>query len=323
MTKTITIAVTAKNEEASIECCLESLRASVRCAEATLPVRFDIVAVIDDCTDRTLEIVRSFRGIRTVESSGGIVEAQRKVAGSKPFVIFSDADILIDEQTVPAVCRMMLDKPNVQVAYPKKKPLPPQRGTLLAQALYFYNQVNGFQKPRRYFNGKFFAIRDWKIPTRAELEPRLSRIPVDRFYNFHAGMRVDDIYLSRDILYRYGPDAIHEVPDGEIYFRPPETFSGMYRTYHRMRLEIERLNLLFPETIPFHQQRGYDWNAVRDASLWDRTLWRIFRLALGLCIVRYNCEKFYYQRISSTPCPAWKPISETKTRISSDMVIPA
>ena len=43
------------------------------------------------------------------------------------------------ENTVTAVCRVMLDRPRVQIAYPKKQPLPPTRNTLLAQALYCYN----------------------------------------------------------------------------------------------------------------------------------------------------------------------------------------
>jgi hypothetical protein len=209
----------------------------------------------------------------------------------------------------------------VQIAYPRKKPLAPVRGTLLASALHCYNRVNGFQEPRRYFNGKFFAIRDWQVPTRAELQPRLTALPVDRFYDFHAGLRVDDIWLSRDVLRRHGPGAIREVEHGDIQFRAPETFRGMYRTYHRMRREIERLNRMFPETVPVHQQRGYDWNAVRRAPAKDRWLWRVFRLALGACRVRYRCEKFFYQRVSATTCAPWKPIEETKQ--SLDLVLPA
>lgn len=317
---TLCLAITARNEERALGPCLRSLLRAVEHAEARLPLRFDVVVIADDCRDRTAEIARSFPRVRVLASSGGKVEAQRRVANTTPFVLFSDADILFTDTTVTAVCEAMLARPDRQIAYPGKRPLAPVRATLLAQALHCYNRVNGFQEPRRYFNGKFFAIRDWRVPTLAELGPRLAALPRDRFYDFHGGMRVDDIWLSRDILRRYGPDAIGEVAGGDIWYRPPETFTGMYRTYHRMRLEIERLNWMFPETVPVHQRRGYDWAAVRRAPARDRRLWRTFRVALGLCQVRYRAEKFYYQRLSPTVCTPWKAIDETKH--SLDIVLP-
>lgn len=317
----IRLAVIARNEERALPRCLPSLLCSVGIAEARLPLRFDVVVVADECSDETARVAGSFPRVQVITSAGGKVEAQRQVANSTPFVLFSDADILVTENTVAAVCDAMLADSQLQVAYPRKRPLPPVRSTLLASAIHCYNRVNGFQQPRRYFNGKFFAIRHWHMPTLAELRPRLASLPEDRFYDFHAGMRVDDIWLSRDILRRHGPDAIREVAEGEIWFRAPETFEGMYRTYHRMRLEIERLNQIFPETVTAHQQRGYDWETVRRASAKDRWLWRFFRLALGVCRLRYRCEKFYYQRLSQTVCAPWKPVQETKQ--SLDIVRPA
>jgi len=182
--------------------------------------------------------------------------------------------------------------------------------------------VNGFQDARRYFNGKLFAIRDWQMPTLAELQPRLARLSPDGFYDFHAGMRIDDIYLSRDILLRHGREAVHEATDGEIFFRPPETFAGMYHTYRRMRLEIERLNILFPESVPAHQARRFQRDAERRAPLRDRLLWRWFRVWLGVCIVRYYLEKVYYRRLAAQPCPAWPAIHETKGALCPDIAPP-
>ena len=316
----IRLAVTARNEQQTIAACLRSVVRSIEIAEVRLPLRFDLVVIADDCTDATVTIAQSFPRVRVILSSGGKVAAQRQVANTSAFVVFSDADILLTENTVTQVCRAMLENPDLQIAYPGKRPLPPGRNSLLASALYCYNRVNGFQEPRRYFNGKFFAIRDWRTPSIADLAPRLVSLPRDRFYDFHGGMRIDDIWLSRDILRRYGAATIREVESGDIWYRPPETFTGMYRTYHRMRLEIERLNQLFPETVPVHQHRGYDRPAVRRASRKDRWLWRTFRLALGVCRIRYRLEKFYYQRLSRSVCAPWKTIAETKQ--SLDTVLP-
>lgn len=318
MSERITIGVTAKNEERCIGATLETLLKAASLAESERIGLFEVVAILDDCTDTTEEVVRRFPSVGVIRSSGGLIEAQRKIAGRRPFVIFSDADILIGENVIAELVRTMLSEPTLQVAYPRKRPLPPERHSLMADALHCYNRVEGFQQSRRYFNGKLFAIRDWNAPTLEELAPRLAGLSRDGFYDFHAGFRVDDIWLSRDILRRHGADAIRELPHVEIRYRPPETFEGMYRMYLRMRREIERLDLMFPETRREHQTRGYDREAERRAPIRDRLLWRVFRVALGFCRARYAAERFYFQRISSRLISAWKPVPETKTPLPDE-----
>ena len=321
----IPLAVTAKNEESVIAACLDSLLAAVGYAEDRLRIGFDVVVVLDDCSDRTAEIAEGFERVRTIVSSGGIVEAQRTMSGASPWIVYYDADIAVDATTLHDVARAMLDEPLVQVAYPKKVPVQSGRKSLLAQALFTYNRFNGFQTPRRYFNGRFFAIRNWHVPSIRDLENRLASLPRDRFYDYHAGVRVDDIYLSRDILARYGPGAIRETEGGLVYYRPPATFAGMYRTYRRMRMEIERLNVIFPETAGVHARygrRGYDRDAVRRAGLRERWLWRYFRLALGVCQTLYRMERFYYRHLSSRTCIPWQPIEESKLPMSCDTIPP-
>jgi glycosyltransferase involved in cell wall biosynthesis len=317
----IHLAVCARNEARAIGGCLTSLLQAVAVAEKQLPLVFDVVVIADDCTDETERIAQSFGRVRVQPSTGGKVEAQRRVANTTPFVVFSDADILVSENALTDVCRVMLENPALQVAYATKQPLAPSRSTLLARALYSYNRLNGFQVRRKYFNARFFAIRDWRVPTVVELEPRLSRLPRDRFYRLQAGILVDDIWLSRDILQRYGPQAIREVDTAQVWYRPPETFEGMHRTYLRMRRDIERLNLIFPETVRVHQKRGYDREAFRAASSGECWLWRVFQAALLLCRIRYRAEKFYYQHLSPRDCVPWKPVEESKQ--SLDTVRPA
>jgi hypothetical protein len=209
----------------------------------------------------------------------------------------------------------------VQVAYPSKSPLPPARRSLLAQALYVYNRDNGYQTRRHYFNGKFFAIRHWHIPSVEELRPRLEQLPADRFYAFERGIIADDIYLSRWLLHTHGREAIREVPEGRIWFRPAETFAGMYRTYKRMRREIERIDILFPETRPTHRRDGTrrcDRKALRRASWRDRWLWRFFHVALAVCRLRYRLERFWYRHLSRRSDTAWGTVSESKCLTGAD-----
>jgi glycosyltransferase involved in cell wall biosynthesis len=316
----ITVGVTARNEERCIAATLRSLIESAVWAEQRGVASYDLVALLDECTDGTEAIVRGFPRVRVVHARGGLIEAQRLLSRSQPFVIYSDADIQVAHSVLADLTSAMQADPALQVAYPRKRPLPPSRRSLMAAALYCYNRVEGFQKARRYFNGRLFAIRDWQAPTLEQLAPRLAALPRDCFYDYHSGLQVDDIWLSRDVLLRHGADAVREIGSAEIGFRPAETFVGMYRTYLRMRREIERLNRLFPESIPVHQQRGYDWEAERRAAWRDRVLWRVFRVALGICKLCYFVERLYFQHLSSTPVRAWKPVIESKVPLPAVFV---
>jgi glycosyltransferase involved in cell wall biosynthesis len=321
----IPVAVTARNEEHTIKPCLQALRRAIAHAEDRLPLHFELFAVVNDCTDRTEERARTVPGVEIIHSSGGKIEAQRAAVRPAPFVIFADADIHVEANVLFEVSRVLLDDPAVQVVYPSKVPVRPRSRSLLAEALYVYNLRDGFQTARRYFNGKCFAIRAWSAPTLAQLASRLAELPHDNFYQFHAGLRVDDIYLSRVILQRHGREAIREVTSAAIRFRPPETLAGMYRYYKRMRLEIERLDILFPELRPVHQlhgRRAIDRAALRRAPPRERFLWRYFHAALFLCRVWYRIERFYYRRLARGNCPTWNPIAETKVPIQGGSLRP-
>ncbi|MCH9686372.1 MAG: glycosyltransferase family 2 protein [Deltaproteobacteria bacterium] len=314
----VTLAVTARNEAGCIAQCLRSLLCAVDHAQRRRPVRFDVVVVLDACTDQTGAIARRFEGVRTLESSGGIVEAQRAVATTTAVVIYADADIVVEPETLLGLTDAMEADPALRVAYPPKQPLPPHRHSTMANALYVYNLRSGFQTRRPWFSGKLFAIRGWSIPTRAELGPRLAALRRDNFYDLHAGMRVDDIYLSRTIIAADGPRAILQTNTGLVWFRAPETFEGMARTYRRMRMEIERLDRLFPETRAVHRRfgvRGYDRDALRKAPASERRAWWWFRAALQLCKLRYRLERAYYHHLASAPCDPWPPVVETKVRL--------
>ncbi len=317
----VTLAVTARDEAATIAPCLSSLLAAVEIAEQQAAVDFDVIVVLDRCRDRTGDIASTFERVRTIDSTGGLVEAQRRVAHLTEVVIFSDADILVDPETLLELHRAMQRDPSLRVAYPPKTPLPPLRSTRLAHALYVYNLRQGFQTRRYWFSGKLFAIRGWSIPTREQLADRLARLPRDGFYDFHAGMRVDDIYLSRSILAEHGPDAIRCADAGRLHFRPPETFVGMYRTYLRMRMEIERLDRIFPETRAVHRRYGirrHDAAARRAAPAVERRAHWWFQAALLLCRLLYHLDRAYHRYWSPVPRDPWPPVHESKTALWSD-----
>jgi len=307
----IPITIAAKNEQHSLGPCLDSVLASMRFA-AERGHSFDLLVVLDDCTDDTESVART-RDIRTLRSHGGKVEAQRAGLRDGPFCVFLDADVLLTPPTLAALAELLHARPYVRVASPPRRPLPPVSRTWLAWALHVYNRERGFSSQRTWFNGKCFAMRGWSVPTRAELADRIHRLPVDRFHDYAAGLRVDDIYLSRRIVAEHGPDALAETTAGCVIYRAPETFRGMYRYYRRMRMELARVSALFPELDAAAARFGTrrpDLLAAAPASA--RLAHAGFTLALGLCRIGYRLEQVYYQHFARTTCPAWPPVEETK-----------
>jgi glycosyltransferase involved in cell wall biosynthesis len=280
-------------------------------------VRCAIVVSADRCTDRTEEIARGL-GVRVVQAAGGKVEAQRagvRAVGEAPFVIFSDADITVEPGTLRGLCRLMLEEPAVQVAYPRKRPHPPRRRTLLAEAARAYTLEEGFQRRRTWFDGKLFAIRRFAVPTRDELQERIEACGQDRFYAFHHGLLIDDVYLSRWVVHHHGVEAIRQSEEGRIWYRSLETMRGIFAYYSRIRRELERLDRLFPEMVPTARRYGHrerDWGRFRAASPRTQALFSLFRVVEEICGAGYAAERLYYQRIARHDCPPWPVIQETK-----------
>jgi hypothetical protein len=316
---TIPIGVTARNEARNIQALLDSLRVAIARATAELDCRYQLHVLLNDNDDDTASLLAGARDVRLWHTSGGIIEAQRALAEharNAPFLIFSDADIRVASDAVLEVTRAMLTGPQLEVAYAEKFPIEPLRNTPLARALYFYNLREGYQTERHYFNGQFFAIRHWRIPRVRDL--RWDPAGDNRFRNLAAGIRVDDIYLSRELFSRLGPEAIRCVAGGGIRYRPPETLRGMFRKYQRMRLEIERMHCFFPPTREVHERwgrRSLDRERLKAAPLREKLYYAVFRLALGLCKLAYHAQRLYYTSLAASDCPTWAPVVETKERM--------
>jgi glycosyltransferase involved in cell wall biosynthesis len=313
----VPVTIAAKNEARCLGACLDALLASARFA-AERGIVCELLVVLDDCSDDTDGVARA-RGVPTLRSSGGKVEAQRVGLRDAPFCVFVDADVLVEPPTLAALVETMRAEPEVVVAFPPRRPLPPVSRGPLAWALHVYNRERGFSSQRTWFNGKCFAMRGWSVPTRAELAGRIARLPVDRFHDYAAGMRIDDIYLSRRVVAERGPEALRETREGCVVYRAPETLRGMYRYYRRMRMELDRVSALFPEldeaAARFGARRP---DLLPSAPLAGRIAHGVFTLALALCRVGYRVERAYYQRFARATCPAWPPVEETKCSLATE-----
>ncbi|HUB05377.1 MAG TPA: hypothetical protein VMB50_00160 [Myxococcales bacterium] len=305
------LTIAARDEERSIGACLDSVLAAIAWAQARLPVTIEPLVVLDDCTDGTERAVRA-RGVPCVSSTGGKVEAQRRGLRPGDAAIFTDADIVLERETLAAMLNLLLARPEVQVVSPPLVPLPPRRRGRLAHAVHVYNCNRGFSSQRTWFNGRCFALRRWAIPTPAELAPRVARLPHDAFYRFDEGLRVDDVHLSRQLAASHGASAFAETAVGRVHYRAPETLRGMYRYYRRLRRELERESLLFPELEPAHRRLGRRRaDLLASASPGERLAYAEFQGWLLLCRVGYRVDRFVQRRLRLRR-NAWPAIAETK-----------
>lgn len=310
----IPLIVTAKNEEASLGPCLRSLLVAEGHARRH-GVEISMLVVADDCTDGTAEIAQSL-GVPVIAASGGKVEAQRTGLAHAtktvptPFAIFSDADILVEPTTLSTLVRAM-DPPHVRVAFPDKEPLPPRRETTLARAIHTYNRRRGFSTQRTWFSGKLFAMRGWHVPLPEELCARAATLPADPFLDLASPMRVDDIFLSRMVVAEGGVAALAPC-DTLIRYRAPETWLGMLHVYRRMRRELERMDVLFPEHRAVGQRHGrrrYDALPRRPGrELLDAG---VFAAALAGCKLAYRAERATTRWLGVQWNP-WPKVGETR-----------
>jgi glycosyltransferase involved in cell wall biosynthesis len=311
----IPIGITARNEAATILGLIASLRVSISQATKTLGVEYEIHVLLNDNEDNTPELLASQPDLFLWETHGGLVEAQRALVAASPrvpFVIFTDADILLHPDTITQLTAALQSNPSLQIAYAAKLPVPPKRRTPLARALYLYNLNEGYQTTRNYCNGQCFAIRHWNIPTVDELHWDIAAD--NPFLNLAAGIRTDDIFLSRDVLRRHGPAGLECVP-AAVRYRPPETLRGMFHKYQRMCLEIERMHHYFPDSRQTHTRlgrRALDRSLLRQAPLSEQFYYGLFQSALVFCKLAYSAQRIYYTHLSSEPCPTWRPVQETK-----------
>lgn len=321
------VIICARNEERSLGACLDAWEAArVRFSDRGDASTVPIVVVLDDCTDRTANIAAD-QGATVVVSSGGkptaqvtglraLVESRRSpfsTLAADAFVICSDADILVEPGTLADLCVAMAS-PEVRVAFPRKRPLPPRRRSWLARAVHTYNKSAGFASRRTWFSGQLFAIRaaDLGYPSSGEMAKRAAAHPRDNFLRLDEPLLSDDVYLSQAIVAAYGPGALREVA-GAFWFRAPETLGGMYRKYRRMRANLERSEHLFPELMAVRRTYGHRrYDLLSSASRAELAEFALFQAAVFLCRVGYRFQRAYYRRLSRQRCPPWPAIADTK-----------
>jgi len=291
----VRVVVPARNEASRLGQCLQALLSSVQQARMA-DRRIDIIVVVDRSDDDTAAIARRF-DVRVVDCPPpyGKVEALRAGlagddhddddGGAMAIFVGVDADVVVGPRTIGDLLAALESNPELLAACPPLQPLPPVRRTPLSWALYRYNRQRGFSSERRWLNGRCWASRPFTFPTPAAMARRADDVGLDADHPLRGPLVADDVWLSRHLVDLGGEGAIAVVDTDPVLFRPPATLQGMARYWRRLRRELWRIDVLFPE-LPRPAARQPDLLAA--APFLDRLAWWIFQGALAWCRFQHN-----------------------------------
>jgi glycosyltransferase involved in cell wall biosynthesis len=233
----ISIIVPARNEEASLGACLESLLAQTG-------VSFEVIVVNDHSTDRTSEIAHSFRGVKVIDApslpSGWTGKnnavAAGVIAAAGSWLLFTDADTVHLQGSLARAfteaqrhqAAMLSYSPEQEVQDFWENALMPVVFAELA-SVFRPKDVSNPASPVAAANGQYLLI------SREAYEAIGGHTAV-------AGSILEDVALARlvkssgrKIFFRYGGDAVQ---------------TRMYRSFAQMREGwTKNLALLFPAPI--------------------------------------------------------------------------
>jgi glycosyltransferase involved in cell wall biosynthesis len=232
----VSVIVPARNEEASLAACLESL-----VAQSGVP--FEVIVVDDHSTDRTREIAASFEGVRIIDAgalndgwtgkNNAVTAGAREATGE--WLLFTDADTVhlpgslaraVAEAKEHAVEMLSYSPEQTVVGFWERATLPVVFAALARE--YPPKAVSNPASPIAAANGQYILVR------RAAYDAVGGHAAI-------AGEILEDVALAgavkrsgRKIRFRYADDAVR---------------TRMYRSFRQLREGwTKNLALLFPSS---------------------------------------------------------------------------
>ena len=246
----VSIIVPARNEEACLGACLESLTTQTG-------VAFEVIVVDDHSTDRTREIALSFPGVRLLEAdplpagwtgkNNAVTCGAREANGE--WLLFTDADTVhrpgslarsLDEAKHQGAALLSYSPEQIVEGFWEKAVMPVIFAELAGQ--YRPSEVSDPHSPAAAANGQYILI------TREAYDAVGGHTAV-------AGSLLEDVALaravkqsSRKIFFRYGGDAV---------------CTRMYRSSAQLREGwTKNLALLFPSPVLLAMWRSLEFLLV-------------------------------------------------------------
>lgn len=304
------LGVCARDEASTIAATLSSIVRAVSFAAQIDDWR--LVVCANGCKDGTMQAVEGWarnqadkRVSLCVLEEANLVEAQRLIAtrlveDAADIFGFFDADILV----APDCIIRLLESAAVSAAravYAVSVPLSDGSETLIQRVLNQYDRDKSVFSRRKHLHGRAFLTKEWHIP---ETSPPLL---------------ADDIYLSCDLLLRYGEHAIGMCADATVYFHQISTLTDFYSSYRRRQIELRkclRINPLF-SLLPQDQlnRRLVPKKLIAEPPK-ALALWCIFFLIRIYCRIR-----LWVEVLMSRESVVWQSTSSSKRCFDPELTL--
>ncbi|MET7419457.1 glycosyltransferase family A protein [Dactylosporangium sp. NPDC005555] len=330
----LSVGVAARNEKATLAQTLRSIEVALAALDPPAPA--EIIVAVNGSTDRTREIAAAYAAafagaprdgvtVRVVGSPPGLIEAQRVIAGlarSGEHLILVDADCVLDPGCLRDLVAAMAEHPEAEAAWATMVPADLHgRPGFWRPVFNFADYHPDVIRRGRHLCGRAFAVRHYDVAWHAPHRPVTDVDPRTAAYlSLDRGPISDDSFLSRAIIDRHGPGAIHHAATARVVFQPIPRLRDFTRAQRRKSYEAHRLDLLFPEWRGVrrrHFRREIDAAAHARLRPVQRLQCRLYlllyalsgrlaalRLRAGLTLVRLG--------VPLRPCEVWPVVDGTK-----------
>lgn len=323
MIPTVTIGVPVKNEENTISLTLRALQQAI----SKLPnkVKIETIVCLNGTTDNTQSVILSPQNkdvcerlnLRIIRSAPGKLLAEKKIAKARKlhgFLLYCDADIILNKYAITRLYRRMLKNPKLRVVCAKVLPIFKRHRNNFQHIMKSYYDMRYLLSERGCFHGRLFMLRDEQdVMAEYDVAQRIKKIPkstVEKLY-LHKGPICDDIILSAAIVHKYGQDAVERVHSAKVYFYPPDNRYDFFLGVRRYTIEIERINTLFPDYAIVNKSKRFERPVRICKFTWlkqkkrEAELLMEFEQFLGQLVKSYELE--------SRKLDLWETVKSSKT----------
>lgn len=257
----LTIGIAIRNEEGAITLFMNSLVQAVKSLSHAIVC--ETIACVNGSSDNSSQILFEMQqnncynvlNLKIIQSKEGKIEAQKAILASRSLngrIALIGADTILDTHCLIELWNYLDQDDSLKTVYASMIPMQKHNRqsftSWIQQAHYEFPDVLTL---RRYIHGRCFMLQKASNLDEAYRYTNGSKIVSETNYssslNIDRGALVDDIYLSRYFVYKYGVESIKQVLKARLWFVPPHTLRDFYHGQRRMILENIRMSLLFPE----------------------------------------------------------------------------
>jgi glycosyltransferase involved in cell wall biosynthesis len=308
----IAIGICAKNEQNTI---IQTLETVVVAIKSTSDYKeYPIILCLNGNTDQTRMLIQEWvQKNKAIDFSiiilekANLVEAQRAIVDASTSMgcthqMFFDADVLVDVDCVSALAKG-IQKDNVKVAYAVSLPIIRPKLSLIEMALNQYDVSPTIYTPRKHLHGRAFIITGWDIP---KTDPALT---------------IDDIFLSYNLLSKFGEASILMVDSARVYFYQVNTIGDLKNAMVRRDLEIKKCLALFPHFKKIKNDghnRLIIWHKLFNESPKRILLWGYLILVKKIIVWKHRIKTIFNTKYNYEQ---WAPTMSSKRKRDTPLIV--